>query len=304
MKRASLMGLAAGALCATVAVVSVVAIEPAPEPAPPRTTYLALGGDMVHLAADNHGPGCFVPMLDELRRRPRWTIRIDDLEWDDVVGNEPDLRHASLVIDAGSATWRDGLQPHTMALTAAERRDALAAFSLDCRADETLDHGYGGHYFGVALGEDGPVAARFPSRSPIATRLRALLEAIGARYFAGRVDDLRGFSIELAGIWRETRDDRGRAVYGPHRIELRAQDLPPPSNAYELESRVRLLDWALAQPTSLPAGKHVARGTLRAHGTSRPIAVDLLTLGTWHQHGAFGELGVWASIARSPDDDS
>jgi hypothetical protein len=258
---------------------------------------------MVDLAAENDGPACFTPMLDELRRHPHWTIRIDDLVWDDVVGDEPDERRAILLIDADTATWRDGALPQNVALTAAERRDVLAAFSLDCRVDESLpQNGYSGHYIGVAFGEEGPPVATFSTNAPIMVRLEELFEAIRARYIAGRADDLQGFSLELAGTWSADRDEQGRRIREPHRVEVRERDIA--AHAHEdLEDCVRLLDWALAQPVSLPAGAHIARGTVRAYGRSRPIAVDLMRLGYVSSSSLFSELGMWASIERGADSD-
>jgi hypothetical protein len=298
MLRASLLALAlaAGTLFAAATTLNGAdPIEAAPA-AEPRPTYLALGGSLVELAAENHGPGCFAPMLEEIRRHPRWSIRIDELVWDDVVDDEPDERRAMLVIDAETATWRDGFLPQNTALTAQERRDVLAAFALDCRVDESLpQNGYSGHYIGVALGEDGPVVAQIPSYSPVVVRLVALLDAIRTRYNAGRADDLRGFSLELAGTWHDGNDAQGRPLRAPHRLVIREQDF---TERDELEYRVRLLDWAMTQPVSLPADDHIARGTLRAYGRSRPIAVDLRKLGHWSSYAAFGELGIWASVER------
>jgi hypothetical protein len=274
-------------------------IEAAPAPEP-RPAYLALGGGMVDLAADNHGPGCFAPMLDEFRRHPRWMLRIDELVWDDVVGNEPDERRAMLVLDAETATWRDGALPQNTALTDAERRAALAAFSLDCRIDESLPWGgYGGHYIGVAFGEDGPPVATFPTNSPIAVRLLELIGAIRARYVAARAGELQGFSLELAGTWPADRDDQGRFVREPHRVAFQDAERVAFN---DLEDRLRLLDWALTQPVSLSGGDHIARGTLRALGTSRPIAVDLRTFDRWTVYPVFGELSLWASVERTAAD--
>ena len=300
MLRASVLGLGLGTLVAAAAALNgAEPLEAAPAPEP-RPAYVALGGGMVDLAAGNHGPGCFAPMLDELRRHPRWTLRIDELVWDDVVDNEPDERRALLVLDAQTATWRDGALPQNTTLTDAERRAALAAFALDCRIDESLPWGgYGGHYIGVALGEDSPPVATFPTNSPIAVRLLELIGAIRARYVAGRADELQGFSLELAGTWRADRDAQGRRFREPHRVEIRDRDL---AAFNDVEDRLRLLDWALTQPVSLPAGDYIARGTLRAYGRSRPIAVDLRTLGLFTGYSVFRELSFWASVERGADE--
>jgi hypothetical protein len=301
MLRASLLGLGAGTLVAAAA--ALYGAEPS-EPAPvsePRPAYLALGGWMVEIAAQNHGPGCFAPMVDELRRHPHWSIRIDERVWDDVVDDEPDERRASVVIDAETATWRDGVLPQNTTLTDSERRAMLAAFSLDCRKDESLPrNGFSGHYIGVSLGVDGPYATTFTTYSPIAVRFVELLDAIRARYLAGRVGDLQGFSLELAGTWRADRDERGRRFREPHRVEIRDRDL---AAFNDVEDRIRLLDWALTQPVSLPAGDYIARGTLRAYGRSRPIAVDLRNLGPFTGYTVFSELSLWASVERGADTD-
>ena len=294
MLRAGILALGVGTLCA-----ALLAIEGAGPIEIPETSsrpgYLALGGSLVELTAEA-GPGCFAPMLDELRRHPRWSIRIDDLEWDDVVDGEPDPRRASIVLDAATGTWRDGRLPQSLTLAEDERRALLAAFALDCRVDPAQPHpGYGGRYIGVALGEHGPAVVRFPTSSFITVRFDALFDQIRARYVAGRAGDLRGFSLELAGKRRTDRDDLGRSIWTPYRLTIRERDLANDT----LEDRVHLLDWAMTRPVALPASNHVISGTLRAYGTSRPIAVDLftdLTSSTGYPYNS--ELSIWSSINR------
>lgn len=299
MLRASVLGLGVGTLCATLAAIGGAEPIVIPEPTPP-TRYLALSGEPFDLAAEA-GPGCFAPMLDELRRHPGWSIRIDDLEWDDVVGDGPDPRHASLVLDAAGGTWRDGVLPQSLSLAEDERRAVLAAFALDCRVDPAQPRpGYGGRYIAVALGEAGTAVAHFRTNTFVALRLGELFRQIRARYVAGRAADLQGFSLELAGTHRTGRDDRGRSIYEPYRLELRDHGLATQGT---LEDRVRLLDWAMTQPVTLPAGKQIAHGTLRAYGTSRPIAIDLsVTLGLWTRYPVFNELALWAAMSREPID--
>ena len=283
MLQTSLVALGLGTLCAVASALNgarPIELEPAPEP---RPALLALGGEMVELAAETYGTGCFVPMLDQIRRHPRWSIRIDYVQWDWDGGDvHVSKRLATLVIDGATATWRDGPLPRSLTLTAAERRDVLAAFTLDCRVDESrLGCGNGGRYIGVALGEDGPFVAKFPESSSIKLRLQELFHAIQARHIAGRVDDLNGFSLELE-LERTTRighANPGQSLQEPHRFVFRNED----PSGIELAHRVDLLDWAMTQPVSLPPGDRIARGTLRAYGTSRPIAVDLAKLGDWTQ---------------------
>lgn len=297
MLQASVLGLGMGTLFATLAAIGSAGPIEIPEPTW-RPRYLALGGELVELAAET-GPGCFAPMLDELRRHPRWSIRIDDLAWDDVVDDEPDPRHASIVIDETSGTWRDGWLPQSLTLAEDERRAVLAAFALDCRVDpEQPRPGFGGHYIGVALGEDGAAVTRFRTNSFVALRLGALLDQIRARYVAGRAADLPGLSLELEGP-RRTRDDRGRSIYEPYRLVLRDQDQAAYST---LEQRVAMLDWALTLPTTLPAGNQTIRGTLRAYGTSRPIAINLARPRPEMHSSMPSELEMWASINRDPMD--
>ncbi|HWO22638.1 MAG TPA: hypothetical protein VNO30_27955 [Kofleriaceae bacterium] len=299
MLRATVLGLGVGTLCATLAAIGGAQPIELPEPAP-RPRFLALGGELLELAAET-GPGCFAPMLDELRRHPRWSIRIDDLEWDDVVDDEPDPRRASIVLDAAAGTWRDGWLPQSLSLADDERRALWAAFALDCRVDpEQPRPGFVGRYFTVALGEDGTAVARFRTNSFVALRLGALFDQIRARYVAGRAADVHGLSLELAGVRRTGRDDLGRSEYEPYRLDLRDFDQATHNT---LEDRVRLLDWAMTLPAALPAGKQVVRGTLRAHGTSRPIALDLRAdLYHWGHHALMSELSMWASINREPID--
>jgi hypothetical protein len=293
MLQASVLGLGVGTLCAVLAAIGGAEPIEIPEPTPP-TRYLALGGELVELAAEA-GPGCFAPMLDELRRHPRWSIRIDDLEWGDVVDGEPDPRLASIVLDAAGGTWRDGWLPQSLSLAEDERRAVLAAFALDCRVDPAQpEPGYVGRYIGVALGEDGAAVTRFRTNSFVALRLGELFGQIRARYFASRAADLNGFALELAGPRRTGRDDRGRSIYEPYHLDLRD---PGPATHDNLEDRVQLLDWAMTLPVALPAGNQVVRGTLRAYGTSRPIAIDLRAVQALRmRYSSFSELGYWASM--------
>jgi hypothetical protein len=230
-------------------------------------------------------------MLDELQRHPHWSIRLDHLEWTDYGDDE---HHASLVIDGETGTWRDRTLPQSLTLTAEERREVLAAFARDCRVDESLPYGgYSGDYIGVAFGESGPVAAKFPFNSHVAVRLVELFERLRDRHIAGRADDLRGFSLELTAIL-PGQDHEGRPIRQRHRIVLGERDLV---ERYDLHNRVHLLDWAMARATSLPAGDGIFRGTLRAHGTSRPIAVDL-EAETWHsgRYRILRDLSHWAKL--------
>jgi hypothetical protein len=273
MLQSSLVALGVGTLCAVASALNgagPIEIEPAPEP---RPTYLALGGEMMEMAAETYGTGCFVPMLDEIRRHPRWSIRIDYVRWESDGGDDyMEKRLATLVIDGETATWRDGMLPRSLTLTGAERRDVLAAFALDCREDESrLGCGNGGRYVGVALGEDGPLVTRFPESSEIKLRLQELFHEIQGRHIAGRIDDLTGFSLEL---------ERTTPSREPHRFVFRNEDAADAGLAHQVD----LLDWAMTQPVSLPPGARIASGTLRAHGTSRPIAVDLAKLDGWTRY--------------------
>jgi hypothetical protein len=290
MLRRAILGLGVGTLCAALAALAGVApVERVPEPQP---QYLALGGALVDLAAEGYGPGCFAPMLDELQRHPNWSIRIDDMEWNDY---GPDEHHASMVIDGAGGFWREATLPQSLTLTEAERREALAAFALDCRLDEELPYGgYSGHYVGVALGEDGPMIARITTNSHVADRFKKLFERLRGRHLVGRDDDLRGFSLELTGMM-SLRDENDRPVRRRNHIVLRERDL----ESYDLESRVSLLDWAMTRATSLPDGDGIFRGTLRAYGTSRPIAVALEEeTWDWMRHRIFSDLRSWAEYGR------
>ena len=70
----------------------------------------------------------------------------------------------------------------------------------------------------------------------------------------------------------------------------------------QLAHQVDLLDWAMTQPVSLPPADRVARGTLRAYGTSRPIAVDLAKLddGTQDSYSLFRALLSWEEESEQP----
>lgn len=278
MLQRSLVALGVVTLCAVAAALHgsrSIEIAPALEP---RPIYLALGGEMVEMAAETFGRGCFVPLLDEIRRHPRGSIRIDYVRWESDGDYHASQRLAALVIDGETATWRDGTLPRSLTLTEAERRDVLAAFALDCREDESrLGCGNGGRYVGVALGEDGPLVAKFPESSSIKVRLEELFYEIQARHIAGRVDDLKGFSLELERTTRAGHDTRGQPIRKSHRFVFRNED----AAGVELAHQADLLDWAMIQPASLPPGDRIASGTLRAYGTSRPIAVDLAKIGDW-----------------------
>lgn len=294
MLQSSLVALGVGTLCAAASAV----IGAGPIELQPRPTYLALSGEMVDMAVETYGMGCFVPTLDQLRRHPHWSIRLDYIKWGwDAEDRYSEKRLATLVIDGETATWRNGTLAQSLTLTVQERRDVLAAFALDCREDERwAGCGNGGRYVGVGLGEDGPVLARFPPSSSFNRRLQELFLEVEGRYLDGRADDLRGFSLELEHPTRTVRDARGRPLRRPDRFVFHG---PSPAS-YLLAYQLDLLDWAMTQPVSLPPGDRVARGTLRAHGTSRPIAIDLSKLGDQARdpYDPFRELASWASIER------
>ncbi len=71
-------------------------------PKPVAITYLPMGGQAVEVPKT----ACLAPIIAELRKRPNWTLRIDDMRWTDYSGPDDDPHHATIFVDASGATWR------------------------------------------------------------------------------------------------------------------------------------------------------------------------------------------------------
>lgn len=257
---------------------------------PRPVTFVAMAGDPVGAVRT----GCLAPMLAELRRRPSWTVRIDDMRWTDYTGPDEDPRHASIVLDAGGGIWRDDWLPQqALPLTAEEVRDVIAAFARSCEVDEALPRAaYEGRYIAVAYGAREPAAARLRYNSPVVVRLGTLFDAIRARYVTNRAGAARQFVLKLAG---ELRD--GHEHWSKHAIVIDAS-----AREADDAARVALVDWALALPHTLPPGRMTATGTLTLAGVTRPVAVALDASRPEHRGlrdlGLADELTMWMSINR------
>ena len=256
----------------------------------PTNIYVPMGGQAVEVPAK----GCLVPILGEIQKRPNWAIRIDDMRWTDYTDTPNDPRHASIVVDASGGTWRDDRLPQqTLPLTDAELRDLMAAFALGCETDESIsNHGYEGRYITVAYGKTEPTAARLDSNSPVVLQIGALFDSLRGRYIDNRMDATKQFALKLSGTWRG----------GPHG-EWTKHAIVIDSTTYEVDASaaVNFVDWAMAQPTTLPKGRMVATGTFTLDGTSRPIAVQLDADDTERaieQIGIAEELRRWMSTNR------
>jgi hypothetical protein len=254
-----------GALIAAIALVAANWPQLPARTLPQPATYIAMGGQAVEVPP----AACLVPMIGELRKRPNWTLRVDDMRWTDY--NPPeDPRHASIVIDASGAIWRDDwLHQQTMPLTAAELRDVMAAFELGCDVDESIPPtgAYEGRYINVAYGKTEKAAAKLDDDSPVVMRLGELFEAIRGRYIGNRAGATKQFVMKLAGVWR---DGEGEDGWTKHAIEIDASKLET-----DAAERVAFVDWALALPRTRPAGRMTATGTFTMDGVTRPIAVNL-----------------------------
>lgn len=234
---------------------------------PKPATYVPLGGQ----AAFVPHAGCLAPMIAELRKRPSWMLRLDDMRWTDYTGPDEDPRHASIFVDASGATWHSAwLSQQTLPLTADELRDVIAAFDLICDVDESIpNNGFEGRYINVAYGKTEKAAARLDYNAPITLRLGELFDAIRARYVANRAGATKQLVMKLTGQIRSGPDE-----WTKYAIEIDASKI----NSDD-ESRVGFVDWALALPHALPKGQATPRmtatGTFTMDGITRKIAVNL-----------------------------
>jgi hypothetical protein len=258
-----------------------------PEPVP----HVAMAGQPVEVPK----PGCLAPVVAELRKRPSWVIRLDDRQWTDYTQGDDNPHHASIVLEESGASWKSAyLGTQTLPLDPADVRDVLAAFELSCERDESLpSSGDSSRYVEVAYGKIEKAAAQLPSSAPITVRLGEVFERLRARYVANRVGATKTFVLKLSGL-RHT---------GPRVGEWSKHSITMTAEGWSDADLVDLVDWALAQPQSLPKGRMTATGTLTLEGVTRPIAVSLersapanRILYRWEMH--FGELTEWISINR------
>lgn len=231
---------------------------------PPAVTYIPMGGQAVEVPA----VACLAPMIAELRKRPSWTLRIDDMRWTDYTSPDEDPRHASIFVDASGATWRnDWLPQQTMPLTTVELRDVMAAFELQCEIDESIPNtgAYEGRYINIAYGKTEKAAAKLDYHAPITMRLGELFEAIRGRYITNRAGATKQFVVKLSGLRR----DGGEREWNPYTLTI-------DGTGYENEGlRVMFVDWLLGQPHTRPKGRMTATGTFTMDGVTRPIAINL-----------------------------
>ena len=228
----------------------------------PKPTYIAMGGQAVEVPRT----GCLVPMIAELRKRPNWTLRIDDMRWTDYSGPDDDPHHATIFVDASGATWRsEWLHEQTLPLDDAELRDVMAAFELSCDRDETQPStgAYEGRYINIAYGKTEKAAARLEYRTPATLRLGEIFDALRGRYISNRAGATKQFTLKLSGV----RHDDG---WSPYALVIE-------SSAYadNAAARVDFVDWVLARPRTLPKGPMTATGSFTMEGISRPVAVNL-----------------------------
>ncbi|MBA3502483.1 MAG: YceI family protein [Myxococcota bacterium] len=232
---------------------------------PPAVTYIPMGGQAVEVPK----AGCLAPMIAELRKRPSWTIRIDDMRWTDYTSPDEDPRHASIFISGASsgATWRnDWLPQQTMPLTTEEIGDVMAAFELPCDVDESIPNtgAYEGRYINIAYGKTEKAAAKLDYHAPITMRLGELFEAIKRRYITNRAGATKQFVLKLSGMRRT-----GEKEWTPYAMTIDGA-------SYDNEGlRVMFVDWLLGQPPTRPKGRMTATGTLTMHGVTRPLAINL-----------------------------
>lgn len=259
-------------------------------PTPPK--YVAMGGQ----ATTALHTGCLAPIVAEMRKRPNHVIRVDDMRWTDYTSGDDDPRKASIFVEPGGATWRDEWLPQqTIPLTADELAKLIAGFDLRCEKDESQEssHGYEGRYIGVAYGKTEKRAAELRYKAPATLQIGEVFDAVRARYVANRAAASRSFVIKLTGRCR-------RCSAGPdwskHTVEIDSNKLETDD-----ETRVALVDWALALPASLPESRTTATGTLTMAGVTKPIAFsfdDGVAEEHLRQLDIASELTMWMSINR------
>lgn len=217
---------------------------------------------LVPLAGDVGADPCAGPALRAIVKHPRWSLTLDEREWDDVVDDHPDELVARVTLDAQRATWTDGDLPQSLELEAGERGELLAALQRSC-ARTGPGNGFSGYYVTIAYG-DGAASLVLPSESRAALDAIAVLDRVRARYVAMRLPSARIMTLKLVG------PERGVTVYPDGRVVDQGGWELEPLAALE---QVDVLDWALALPdhTSAPLAM---RGTIELAGSKKPIAIE------------------------------
>ena len=217
---------------------------------------------LVTLAGDVGADPCAGPALREIVKHARWSLTIEEREWDDVVDDNPDELVARVTLDAQKATWTDGDLPQTLELEAGERGELLAALQRSCvRTAE--GNGYSGYYVTIAYGPGSP-AIRLPSESRAALDAIAVLDRVRARYVAQRLPSARIMTLKLVG------PERGVTVYPDGRVVDQGGWELEPLAALE---QVDVLDWALGLPDTTTAPLAM-RGTIDLAGSKKRIAIE------------------------------
>jgi hypothetical protein len=217
---------------------------------------------LIPLAGDLGAEACAAPAMLAIAKHARWSLTLEQREWDDVVDDNPDELVARATIDAQKATWTDGDLPQTLELEITERGELLAALQRSCtRTNE--GNGYSGYYVTIAYGPGAP-AIRLPSESRAALDVIAVLDKVRARYVAQRLATARIMTLKLVG------PERGVTVHPDGRVVDQAGWELEPLAALE---QVDVLDWALALPETTKAPLAM-RGTIELAGSKKPIAIE------------------------------
>ena len=217
---------------------------------------------LIPLAGDLGAENCAAPALLEIVKHPRWSLTLEEREWDDVVDDNPDELIARVTIDAQKATWFDGDLPQTIELDITERGELLAALQRSC-VRTTEGNGYSGYYVTIAYGPGAP-AIRLPSESRAAKDAIAVLDKVRARYVAHRLPAARIMTLKLVG------PERGVTVHPDGRVVDQGGWELEPLAALE---QVDVLDWTLALPDTTKAPLAM-RGTIELAGSKKPIAIE------------------------------
>jgi hypothetical protein len=302
MRRLTLLWIALVAAIGVLIVRSWPAREPdPPRPGPPQVRVVGLAGDRQVVGEAS----CAGPMLREMRRHPHWRFTFQERIWDDVVDDNPDETLQSLVIDEQGAVWTDAVLPaQTLPLEAAEIDAILAAAERSCVQPDLGE--YEGHYVAIGFGDATNRAIDLPSQSPAAIDALAVMERVRARYISGRRSVAEVMTLTLSGQRRS-----GPGAWTPYSFTVgtdgRVIDSTGTAIAmFDLADRVSVLDWALAQPATVPGPRPVT-GTLTIAGSAKPLAFQLASL--WQvgerpgsRNPLMSILVAWSSVNRGPVD--
>lgn len=246
------------------------AAPPPPKPEPPKLIPLA-------------GPGfyevdqtsCLAPTITQLRKQPRWMVRIDELSSFEDNIDAPPGREGVIEWEANGARYRHDYTPGGRTPLPAEQVTALEkALSLSCLEQPQKESFVRFVWYEIAFGLTGPAATSLTRTSDVVQALSPIFDAARANHMRTRLPLARTLVLTASGKekLRDKHDYPIPKAWKPRTIRV---DLRTPSKDISDDDAVFFLDYAMGLPETLPVGPQSLIGTLTVDGKSRPVAIPL-----------------------------